>query len=112
VLDVAIAASADRHALLRNLGATGRQWLEVELIGRDSNRDAVGARVVVTSGGRRLVREVVAGDGYASQSMLRLHFGLGDTAEVDRLTVRWPASGKVQTFSGLAADRRLRIAEH
>jgi hypothetical protein len=111
VLDLAVAASADRHALLRNQAGLGRHWLEVELVGSRSNRDGVGARVTARAGGRLLIREVTAGDGYASQSMLRLHFGLGDSAEVDELTVRWPASGMVQRFAGVAADPIVRVAE-
>jgi hypothetical protein len=114
VLDIAVAASADRHALLRNeVGRVGRprHWLEVELTGTKSNRDAVGARAVVRAGGKMLTREVVAGDGYASQNMLRLHFGLGAAATVDELTVKWPASGIVQHFQNVAADRIVKVTE-
>jgi hypothetical protein len=111
VVDLAVAASAGRHALLRNEVGMRRSWLEVELAGTKSNRDGVGARVTVQAGGRRLTREVAAGDGYASQSMLRLHFGLGDARRVDELTVRWPASGIVQRFHDLAAGRIVRITE-
>jgi len=111
VLDIAVAASADRHALLRNEVGQRRHWLEIELRGTKSNRDAVGARAVVRAGGKTLTREVVAGDGYASQNMLRLHFGLGAAATVDELTVKWPASGIVQRFQNVSADRILRLTE-
>jgi hypothetical protein len=93
----------------------GRHWLEVELTGRKSNRDGVGARVTLRTGGKTLTREVTAGDGYASQSMLRLHFGLGGglggNGRVDELTVRWPASKTVQTFRDVPIDRILHITE-
>ena len=111
VVDLAVAASAGRHALLRNEVGTRRSWLEVELAGTKSNRDGVGARVTVQAGGKRLTREVAAGDGYASQSMLRLHFGLGGARRIDELTVRWPASGIVQRFRNVAAGRIVRITE-
>ncbi|HVT60582.1 MAG TPA: CRTAC1 family protein [Thermoanaerobaculia bacterium] len=113
-LDLAVAASGGRHALLRNEIGSRRHWLQVELVGTRSNRDAVGARVSVASGGSaplRQLREVAAGDGYASQSALRLHFGLGDAAVVDELTVRWPASGTVETFRDVAADRIVELTE-
>ena len=110
VVDLAVAASAGRHALLRNEVGTRRSWLEVELAGTKSNRDGVGARVTVQAGGKRLTREVAAGDGYASQSMLRLHFGLGGARRIDELTVRWP-SGIVQRFRNVAAGRIVRITE-
>jgi hypothetical protein len=115
VLDIAVAASADRHALLRNEVGQGRHWLEIDLKGTKSNRDAVGARAVVRAGGKTLTREVVAGDGYASQNMLRLHFGLGEglggAATVDELTVKWPASGIVQHFRNVPADRIVKVTE-
>jgi hypothetical protein len=111
VLDIAVAASDDRHALLRNQLKAPRHWLQLELRGTRSNRDAVGARVAIVAGGKPQMREVAAGDGYASQSALRLHFGLGEAAVVDEITVRWPASGTVQRFRGVAADRIVEIIE-
>jgi hypothetical protein len=111
VVDIAVAALSDRHALLRNEVGGRRHWLEVELTGTRSNRDAVGARVSIVAGGKPQMREVAAGDGYASQSALRLHFGLGDAAAVDEMTVRWPASGIFETFHGVAADRIVTLKE-
>ena len=73
--------SADRH------------FLKVHLVGVDSNRDAVGARVALFLRGdldRPLTRTVRAGDSFLSQSSKRLHFGLGDRSEIDRLEVTWP----------------------
>ncbi|MEA2559199.1 MAG: hypothetical protein QOH06_703 [Acidobacteriota bacterium] len=112
VLDIAVAASADRHALLRNELAGRRGWLGVELVGTKSNRDAVGARVTIHTGGTIQAREVVAGDGYAQQSALRLHFGLGDrTAKIDEMVVRWPASGIVQRFRNVPVNRIVEVTE-
>jgi hypothetical protein len=88
-----------------------RHWLQVELTGVRSNRDAVGARVEVVAGEVRQLREVAAGDGYASQSTLRLHFGLGEAPVADEVTVRWPASGIVERFTGVAGDRIVALAE-
>src|SRR6185369_4103610 len=89
----------------------GRHWLELELAGTKSNRDGVGARVTLKAGGKTLTREVTAGDGYASQSMLRLHFGLGAAGRVDELTVRWPASKITQSFRNVPIDRILQVTE-
>jgi ASPIC/UnbV protein/VCBS repeat protein len=110
-LDLAVAASGDRHVLLRNEVGARRHWLQVELTGTRSNRDAVGARVEVVAGGLRQLREVAAGEGYGSQSMLRLHFGLGEAAKVEELTVTWPASGTVERFRDVAADRIVALTE-
>jgi len=111
VLDMAVSASTDRHALLKNQFAGRRHWLEVELTGTKSNRDAVGARVTIKIGNREQMREVVLGDGYGSQNSLRQHFGLADSASVDELIVKWPRSGIIQTFKKVAADQIVQINE-
>jgi hypothetical protein len=117
VLDLAVAASTDRHALLRNEIGARRRFLAFELRGarrdlpRGTNRDAVGARVTVTAGGLTQVREVALGDGYGSQNSLRLHFGLGGAAVADEVVVRWPRSGREQRFRDVAADQILLVEE-
>jgi hypothetical protein len=117
VLDIAVAASTDQHALLRNEIAPNRNWLVVKLIGaagelaHGTNRDAVGARVSVHANGIRQTREVVLGDGYASQSTLHLHFGLDQAEQVDEMIVRWPRSGMVQRFAHITANRYYELQE-
>jgi hypothetical protein len=111
VIDIAVAASSDRHALLKNVVGSARHWLGVELVGTETNRDAVGARVYLKAGGAQQMREVALGDGYGSQNSLRQYFGLGDRTSVDELVVRWPKSGKTQTFRNVVAGRILQITE-
>ncbi len=110
-VDIAVAASTERHALLRNEIPMARHWLGVALVGTVSNRDAVGARLTLRAGGITQSREVVLGDGYGSQNTLRQHFGLGATARVEELRVRWPRSGIVQIVRDLPADRLVTITE-
>ena len=110
-LDIAVASSGDKHALLRNNIGTSRHWLGVELVGASSNRDAVGARVYAKIGRTQQMRELAIGDGYGSQNSLRQYFGLADDTTVDELVVRWPRSGTTQTFSDVAGDRIVRITE-
>ncbi len=111
VMDIAVSASTDRHALLKNEVGKNRNWLEVELVGTKSNRDAVGARVTVTNGSRLQTTEVVLGDGYGSQSSLRQHFGIGDAETVDELKILWPATGTVQRFTGVEANQIVVVTE-
>jgi hypothetical protein len=117
VLDIAVAASTDRHALLRNEISPDRNWLVVKLIGaagelaNGTNRDAVGARVTVRANGLQQMREVILGDGYGSQSTLHLHFGLDQAAQADEMIVRWPRSGMVQRFAHVTANRYYEIKE-
>jgi hypothetical protein len=96
------------NKLFRNRG-NANHWVQVDLVGKQSDRDAVGARVhAMTAGGTQLR---VQNGGYHrwSQDLRRAHFGLGTATAVD-LRVEWP-SGNVQTFSGVQADRLYRITE-
>ena len=65
--------------------------LLVRLIGKQSNRDGIGARLRLTTGPRTQMREVKAGSSYLGQNDLRLHFGLGAATLAERLEVRWPS---------------------
>jgi len=85
-------------------------WLGVRLVGTKSNRDGIGARVEIEAGGMRQIDEVRSGGSYLSQSDLRLHFGLGGAARVDRVTVRWP-NGTVDRISGIPANRHVILEE-
>ena len=109
-LDLLVLNVNDRPRLLRNDLANSNHWLELRLIGTASNRDAVGARVRLTAGGRTQIRDVRTSSGYLSQSDPRLHFGLGPHAVVDRIEISWP-SGTVQNLRKIAADRLLNITE-
>jgi hypothetical protein len=82
----------------------GGHWITLRLVGVRSNRDGIGAKVTAQAGGRRQVAMVHSGGSYVSHNDMRVHFGLGATATVDQITIRWP-SGQVDTLSGLAADR-------
>ena len=78
----------------------------MRLRGTQRNRDAVGARVSVFAGGRRLSGEVQTGSSYVSQNDPRLHFGLADDARYDRIEVAWPG-GDREVFPAGAANRIL-----
>ena len=109
-LDVLVTAVNDRVALLHNESAPVHHWLGVRLIGRRSNRDGLGARIVLEAAGRRQVREVHAGASYLSQNDARAHFGLGPSAVVPWLEVRWP-SGTTDRAENVAGDRTIVIEE-
>lgn len=111
LMDIAISASTDKHALLKNCMTSERNWLQVELVGRHSNRDAVGARVTLYADGKQQHREIVLGDGYGSQNTLRQHFGLDRCESVEKLIVRWPTSVIVQTFKDVSVNQIIEITE-
>ena len=73
-------------------------------------RDAIGARVTITVGSKKQVREVQTGGSVLSASDPRVHFGLGAAARVERLTIRWP-NGTTETRSDVAADQCLTVRQ-
>ncbi|MGH9337098.1 MAG: CRTAC1 family protein, partial [Vicinamibacteria bacterium] len=109
-LDFIIANMHALPSLLRNDGGNRSPWIRFLLVGADSNRDAVGARVTISAGGRDQHRTAKAGGGYLSSHDLRLHFGLADARRVERLTVRWP-SGRVDILESLPAGKGYAIKE-
>ncbi|MEO1529865.1 MAG: FG-GAP-like repeat-containing protein [Planctomycetota bacterium] len=106
-----IATHLDRPlALLENTTPNSGHWLQFELIGTNSERDAVGTKMTITCGGRRRYAWRTTGDGYLCKNESAVHIGLGEDTEIDQVTVRWP-NGTDQTFTNLACDRRYRIIE-
>jgi hypothetical protein len=94
----------------RNEG-TDNHWLKLKLVGIQSNRDAIGARVKVMAGGLSMLREIAASSHQVLHpDHLPIHFGLGQNPKADVIDIRWP-SGITQTFSGIAADQHLTIDE-
>jgi enediyne biosynthesis protein E4 len=109
-VDLIIMNMNDRPSLLRNEGGNRNRFLNVRLVGTKSNRSAIGARVVLTVGGRTLVNEVRSGSTFMSQSDLRLHFGLGRARTVDRLEIEWP-SGAIESIAQVASNSFITIVE-
>ncbi len=104
--------------LLRNdTPHAGRHWLMIELEGRAGhcNRDAIGAivecRIPDGQGGQQtLLRQRCSSGSYMCVHDQRLHFGLGQAAEVPELVVRWP-DGQRQTLRNVKADQLLKIKQ-
>jgi hypothetical protein len=137
VLDVLVANQNGPLLLYKNTVAPGRDWVQFELTGGArplpvgqafqpdrvrlesltySNRDAIGAQVRLFwrrgSEGpvQQQVQVITAGDGYASQSMLRLHFGLGEKASIEKAIIQWP-SGRTQTIEAPKVNMLHKIEE-
>jgi len=108
-LDLLVTNNGAAPELLRN-GTTGGNAIVLRLVGTTSNRDALGARVSVTAGGRTQVREVKSGNSYLGQSDLRVHVGLGGATAVDRVEIKWPG-GRVERLEKPAANQILTVHE-
>lgn len=99
--------------LISNLSEQNSQlhYLKIELRGKRSNRDGLGARVQLTAAGREYTQVHDGQSGYLSQSSVPLYFGLGEAPTVDQITVQWP-SGEQQTIDGpIESNRQLVIEE-
>ena len=94
-LDIVLTQVGRRPVMLRNDNSLGNRWLRVKLIGRDVNRDGIGAKVEVTAGGITQRRQVMPTRSYLAQVELPLTFGLGRVDAVDRVRVIWP-DGSIQ----------------
>jgi hypothetical protein len=109
-LDLLVSNANAEPLLYRNIQPTGHHWVQFTLHSARSNLFAVGTRLWVTANGQTQVGFVNGGNGFASQSMLRVHFGLGQATQIARLEVVWP-SGARQTFANLQPDRIYAIVE-
>jgi hypothetical protein len=111
-LDMFVANYGQPPMLYRNLShGAGNNWLRLELEGTRSNRDAVGARVVLhVRGAPAQTQEVQIGQGLGSSNDKALHFGLGSASTVDRIDIRWP-SGRRQVLRHVEPNQSLHVLE-
>ncbi len=106
-LDIVINNFNGAPTVLRNVTDSQNHWLALRLVGDaklKSPRDAIGSTVYVTIGKLRLRQDVISGGGYASTNDLKLHFGLGEAAKVDKVEIKWP-NGANETVNINAVDR-------
>jgi hypothetical protein len=109
-LDLLVTNNGGPAELLRNDGGNRAHWLQLRLLGRGPNTGALGAVATVRTGDRIQRQMVRTGSSYLSQSMTRLHFGLGIQTRVNSLAVRWP-DGRMSRLRDLPADRLLTLRE-
>jgi hypothetical protein len=95
--------------VLRNDSDTGHRVI-FALRGTQSNRFGVGAVVRIETEAGIQVRPLVLARGLLSSSEPVLHFGLGESTLIKRVTVSWP-SGQIQSFANLAVDRKFTVTE-
>jgi len=110
-LDIVVTSLNDKPRILINTADSGNHWLMLNLIGHKSARDAIGAKVKLTTGsGRMLYNHVSISVGFMSSSDKRVHFGLGQESKIASLEILWP-SGIRQVLKDIAADQFLKMDE-
>lgn len=102
------------NALFENPGQ-GHHWLKVTLVGTQTNRSAIGARIradLAAGDGRvrSVYRTIGSGSSSGGNSLVET-IGLKDATRVSELTVHWPTSRTTQTFRDIAADQAIEIME-
>ena len=109
----AFAGDRFKDSLYENPGL-GNHWITVELVGVQTNRSAIGARIrieVVEDDKRRSIYKHVNSGGSFGANPLRQTIGLGQAEKIDLLEVYWPTSDQAQNFRDVPVDRHVRIVE-
>jgi hypothetical protein len=110
-IDVVVTSLNEPVELLRNTSDARQHWIEFSLTGTRSNRDAIGAKIKLTTpAGVTQYNHVTTSVGYASSSSRRVHFGLGTEARVSSVEIRWP-SRTIQQLENVAADQVVQVTE-
>ncbi|MCH8152016.1 MAG: CRTAC1 family protein [Planctomycetes bacterium] len=103
-LDLLISNLHGPARLYRNEAPRKGHWLIIRAIDPRLRRDAIGARITISCGGRQQVRSISRGHSYLSSSDPRAHFGVGPATRIDQIDVRWP-DGLRERFPATPADR-------
>jgi hypothetical protein len=109
-LDLAIASRGGPAELLRNDGGSQGAYLSLRLVGTESNRDGIGARLTLELGGRPWTEELRSSSSYLAQNEMRIHVGLGTASKASGLSLRWP-SGRVDAIDRLESGSTYVVKE-
>jgi hypothetical protein len=109
-VDAVVATNGGAAHVLHNETKTINHWLLMNLVGHVSNRDAIGARVTLTTNTGSQYATVSTSGSYLSANDKRVHFGMGADGVAKEITITWP-SGIVQRLTGVKADQVLKIDE-
>jgi hypothetical protein len=112
-VDIFVLSDASRSAGLsrfyKNSGNSNK-WLTIRLVGTKSNRDGIGAKIIVTTQNGKQIRQVSSGESFLSQNSLWQTFGLGRSKMVDKIEIKWP-SGIIQSIINIKPNQILTITE-
>ena len=109
-LDIYTTYTTRNNILYKNNG-NDNNWLHVKTVGGTSNRDGIGSRIKLITGGVSQIREVGGGTGYGSQESLQVEFGMGDFTFADLLEIKW-TSGMVTTLNKVKGNQLITVMEN
>ena len=111
-IDVLVGVNGGPPVLLKNNAAKGSNWLGLKLEGVECNRDAIGAKIVWTAGGKKRTRLKNSGGGYLSSHDPREVLGIGTAAKIDELEIHWSGPSKqIDHFTDLPINQYVHIRE-
>ncbi len=110
-VDAVIVNCDTNSQILENQYSGNNKWLQLKLIGRKCNRSSVGAKVIMSAGGRELFLEQLNGRGYQSYYGSVLNAGLGNVGKVDKIQIFWPNREEPTTLNDVSVNQRLLIVE-
>ena len=109
--DLVVTHINEPSALLRGATESKNHWLQIHLVGVQSERDAIGAKITVRFAGQEIHQWITAGDGYLCRNHNLACFGLGAADEVQNIQIDWP-TGKSQLISSTTVDQRILVIEN
>jgi len=109
-LDLLMTTNHGPAYLYRNDQLAGNHSIRFALVGTQSNRDAIGAKVRIEHDGSSQSRLVKSGSSYLSQSELPVTFGLGKRDKIARVVIQWP-NGRIEDYNNLTAGQTYRCTE-
>ncbi len=110
-LDIVVTSLNEPPRILVNSADSGNHWIVLSLVGHRSARDAIGAKIkLTTASGRTLYNHVAISVGFMSSSDKRVHFGLGAEDKISSIEIRWPR-GERQVLKNVDSDRFLKVDE-
>jgi len=111
-IDVIGGVNRGPRVLLKNNAAKGNNWLGLKLEGVECNRDAIGAKIVWTAGGKQRTRQKNNGGSYLSSHDPREVLGIGAAAKIDELEIHWPGPSKqIDRFTNLPTNQYIHVRE-
>lgn len=108
--DLLVTTSNGPVHLFRNDGGNRKAWIKIQLVGKTSNRDGIGAQIRITSALGTQTRTVKSGSSYCSQSELAAIFGINGDPIIETIEVLWP-SGTISTRKNIKPNQQIRIEE-
>ncbi len=97
--------------LLYRNDSVGGNWLKIQLTGVDADKNGIGARVEISLGNTKMIREIDGGSSHSSQNSTIAHFGLGNATHIDTVRITW-VGGKEQVLLSQKANRLITIVEN